>query len=350
MKFSIIVPVYNAEKYLSECIGSVMKQTYGDYELILVDDGSAKPCAALCDEMSASDNKIRVLHRKNGGQLTARLDGAAAAKGDYCLFLDADDLLTPDCLQTLKDAAGRNNDPDMLIWSFCYVDPDGAKRPAAPLFAEERTFTEETKKDLYNLFLTGTGLNNVWTKAVKREVFNGDYPDYTPYERLRVAEDRLLCMGLVTNARRIVYLPETLYLYRLFPGSVTRQYTPEAVERFNISVLYPCEIGYLRQWGLMNDDTLQRLRASFISQAIYCLDRFYRGTDAPGRQKLAAYPWNTFLPEDCIKDFQTNPYLNDVQKKVFSMMLANDAKGLKKHFLQKEIVKKLRAARRKLTG
>jgi hypothetical protein len=185
---------------------------------------------------------------------------------------------------------------------------------------------------------------------VKREVFSGEYPDYAPFARLRVAEDRLLCMGLVTNARRIVYLPQRLYLYRLFPGSVTRQYTPEAVERFNISVLYPCETGYLRQWGMLNDDTLKRLRASFISQAIYCFDRFYRGTDARGKQKLAAHPWNTFLPEECINNYQTNPYLNDVQKKMFSMMLANDAQGLKKHFLKKEIVKKLRAAKHKLTG
>ncbi len=350
MRFSIIVPVYNAEKYLKESVGSVLSQAPEDWELILVDDGSAASCAVLCDEIAASDERIRVIHRENGGQLTARLDGAAAAKGDYCLFMDADDLLTPDCLQTLDDAIKRNNGPDMLIWSFCYVDPDGTKRPAAPLYAEESLFTEENKKELYDLFLTGTGLNNVWTKAVKREVFSGEYPDYAPFARLRVAEDRLLCMGLVTNARRIVYLPQRLYLYRLFPGSVTRQYTPEAVERFNISVLYPCETGYLRQWGMLNDDTLKRLRASFISQAIYCFDRFYRGTDARGKQKLAAHPWNTFLPEECINNYQTNPYLNDVQKKMFSMMLANDAQGLKKHFLKKEIVKKLRAAKHKLTG
>ena len=350
MRFSIIVPVYNAEKYLKESVGSVLSQTPEDWELILVDDGSAEPCAALCDEIAASDERIRVIHRENGGQLTARLDGTSAAKGDYCLFLDADDLLTPDCLQTLEDAIERHNDPDMLIWSFCYVDPVGTKRPAAPLFNEERTFTEDTKIELYDLFLSGTGLNTVWTKAVKREVFCGEYPDSAPFAKLRVAEDRLLCMGLVTNARRIVYLPQRLYLYRLFPGSVTRQYTPEAVERFNISVLYPCEVGYLQQWGMLDNDTLLRLRASFISQAIYCLDRLYRGTDAQGKQKLAAYPWNTFLPEDCIKDFHSNPHLNDVQKKIFSMMLANDAKGLKKHFLQKEIAKKLRAAKHKLTG
>ena len=217
MTFSIVVPVYNAERYLAACAASVTAQTEPDWELILVDDGSAGECARLCDGLADTDERIRALHKENGGPLLARLSGIAEAKGDYVLFLDADDALRPACLRTLRDAVVRHGSPDMLIYSFDYEDPDGAVTPAPKLFSGERAFSGEEKRALYEQFLAGTLLNNVWTKAVKRAVFSREAPDYAPFASLRCAEDRLLSMVWTSNAASVVYLPERLYRYRRFP-------------------------------------------------------------------------------------------------------------------------------------
>ena len=91
MKYSIIVPVYNVENYINECIQSVLSQTMNDYEIILVDDGSLDECPAICDEWAKKESRIKVIHKKNGGLSSARNEGIRQSKGRYLLFLDSDD-------------------------------------------------------------------------------------------------------------------------------------------------------------------------------------------------------------------------------------------------------------------
>ena len=93
--FSVIVPVYNVEEYLSKCIESVLGQTYTQFELILVNDGSTDNCGKICDEYAAKDRRIRVVHKENGGLVSARQKGAGEATGDYVCCLDGDDWLAP---------------------------------------------------------------------------------------------------------------------------------------------------------------------------------------------------------------------------------------------------------------
>ena len=349
MLFSIIIPVYNAEKYLQSAVDSVLAQKNTDHELLLVDDGSVDGSPALCDRLAAEYPQIRTVHQENGGQLSARLHGIEAAEGDYCVFLDADDRLSSDCLQVLHGAIERNGAPDMLIYSFVYVSPDGKREKAALLFETERNFYGDNKKELYERFFSCTGLNNVWTKAVKRSVFAGPYPDYTAYYSLRCGEDRLHSMGMTDNAARIVYLPAYLYEYRLVSGSVTRQFSPEAAARFNTAVLYPCEVEYLKKWGLYSDGALLRLQAGFVSQTLYAFDLLYRNIkDKNERSRLVRYAWDSFVPSVCLQTYRTNPYLNGVQKRVFAMLLSADEKGLQRHFLKKELYKTARNAKRKL--
>ena len=91
MKYSVIVPIYKVEKYLPQCIESVLRQTFTDFELILVDDGSPDNCGAVCKKYEASDKRVRVITRENGGLSAARNSGIAAANGEYIIFLDSDD-------------------------------------------------------------------------------------------------------------------------------------------------------------------------------------------------------------------------------------------------------------------
>ena len=91
MMFSIVVPIFKAEKYLVECIDSILGQTYRDFEIILVDDGSPDRCPSICDEYASVDSRIKVIHQKNAGQAAARNTGVGISRGDYLLFLDSDD-------------------------------------------------------------------------------------------------------------------------------------------------------------------------------------------------------------------------------------------------------------------
>lgn len=113
MLYSIIVPVYKVEAYLRACVDSLLEQTFSDFEIILVDDGSPDECPRICDEYASRDERVKVIHKENGGLSDARNCGMNVAEGAYIMFLDSDDLLAPGCLE--KMAKQLENHPDMLI-------------------------------------------------------------------------------------------------------------------------------------------------------------------------------------------------------------------------------------------
>ena len=107
MFFSVIVPVYNVEKYLKECLDSILSQTFKDFELILVNDGSKDSSPAICDEYAEKDSRVKVIHKENGGQSTARNMGIEKATGEFAVFLDSDDLLSPNTFEILIEKAEK---------------------------------------------------------------------------------------------------------------------------------------------------------------------------------------------------------------------------------------------------
>lgn len=348
MLFSVLIPVYNAEKYLEECMGSVLKQTYSDYEVVLMDDGSTDSSGDLCDKYEQEHPNVRVIHQENQGQLLTRCNAIVAAKGEYCVFLDSDDLLELNALDVLADTICKYQEPDMVIYSFHYEEEGKERRKAKSIFEEERVFEGEEKKELYECFFTGTSLNNVWTKAVKKTVFEGVFPDYKKYGRLRCAEDRLHAMGMVTNAERVVCIHAPLYRYRLVPNSVTREFTPSAIERFNTSVLYEEEKNYLFTWELELPKWQEKLDAMWVGQMLYVLDLFYKNVKGKkGKIQVLQYDWLAFLPKEMVERAAQNSYLNAAQKKCFKLVIQKDYKGLKTYFMKKTVYLRLRDWKRK---
>lgn len=122
MEFSIIVPVYRVEEYLHECIESVLNQTYEDYELILVDDGSPDFCPQICDIYAYEDSRIRVIHQKNRGVSSARNIGLSESTGKYIVFLDGDDVLCADVLLKIDAIIHENANPDIIIGNIVHWD------------------------------------------------------------------------------------------------------------------------------------------------------------------------------------------------------------------------------------
>ena len=120
MFFSVIVPVYNVEKYLPRCIDSVLSQSFSDFELILVDDGSPDSCGEICDDYKIKDNRIKVIHKENGGLAGARRSGIKIAQGDYVFNLDSDDLIENDTLECAYKII-RETNCEILSFSYKWV-------------------------------------------------------------------------------------------------------------------------------------------------------------------------------------------------------------------------------------
>ncbi|MGA4841580.1 bifunctional glycosyltransferase/CDP-glycerol:glycerophosphate glycerophosphotransferase [Streptomyces sp. G45] len=167
-RFSVIVPAYKVQAYLHECLASVLEQSFTDFELIAVDDCSPDACGALIDEAAARDPRVRAVHlEENAGLGPARNAGMEHATGDYLLFLDGDDTLTPGALQAVADRLKRTEEPDLLVFDYArtYWSGDSARNQLAHLLTEEgpAPFELADRPALLRLLMVA------WNKAYRRE-------------------------------------------------------------------------------------------------------------------------------------------------------------------------------------
>lgn len=228
MRFSIIVPVYNVEKYLDECVESIINQGFKDFELLLVDDGSTDESGKICDRFSNENDNILVLHKENGGLISARRLGLKNAKGEYCLFCDSDDFLELDALEKINNVIEKKA-PDIIIYNaFSY---DGLKKTDFV----EHPFDEGIIKDrqtLYKTFMLTYSIDSLCMKAIKREIIDID-KDYSKFYKCPFGEDKLQTAPLLINAKNVYYLPERLYNYRYSSGMM-RKFNPKYYESYKI--------------------------------------------------------------------------------------------------------------------
>ena len=195
---SVIVPVYNVEKYIRKCLDSIVNQTYRDLEIILVDDGSTDASGAICDEYAEKDIRIKVIHKENGGQSSARNLGLDIATGEYIGFVDSDDTIELETYHLLVSSMQGN---DIVICGHNVV-------------YEEKTETccrEESALDNAGLWSEVFGrLNNaVWNKLYRRELLKGIYFD----ARFAHGEDLLFNLHYLKVARNGCVLNRALYNY-----------------------------------------------------------------------------------------------------------------------------------------
>ena len=174
MRFSVIVPVYNAERYLRKCVESVCAQSYSEWELILVDDGSTDGSGILCDELAEGDERICVVHQENRGVVAARKEGIRYAQGDYVFYVDADDWIEPDCLAD-ADTRIRDTGADLVAYSFQYISPSGNGKYKLEPVSEGLYESEEIKEKIYPRILLGADMRNMFYtitgKAGRPEIF-----------------------------------------------------------------------------------------------------------------------------------------------------------------------------------
>lgn len=212
---SIVVPVYNTEQYLSSCVFSVLNQQYGNFELILVDDGSTDKSAGICDEFADKDSRIKVIHKKNGGLSSARNEGVKAASGKYICFIDSDDIVSNLYLSTLYENAVRNC-ADVSFCSFCEFCED------APEFMPTNDVSHiVSKEDLLNRLTTvgadcvSTSLVVAWNKLIRTEIAKKIYFPLGKWH-----EDEFYINYLLENADVFVETDAPLYFYRKRDDSI----------------------------------------------------------------------------------------------------------------------------------
>ena len=231
IKFSILIPVYNVEKYLKQCIDSVLAQNYSNFEIILVDDGSKDSSGKICDEYADKYDFVKVIHQKNAGQFTARQKCLNLSTGDYCIFLDSDDYWDPQLLEKVKKVIDKYQ-CDMVIFDRKDVLEDVVVEVHLP-FHNKDVFINENKEELYRILLEGTLLNNLVLKVFKRNLSKDNVRDYG-FKGICYGEDAFKSACLIKEAERIVYLSECLYNYRRGVG-VTSHISADLIEKIAYS-------------------------------------------------------------------------------------------------------------------
>ncbi len=224
-KFSLIVPIYNVEKYLRQCVDSVLSQTYKNFELILVDDGSPDLCPSICDEYAKADRRIRVIHKDNGGLVNARISGAEAARGDYVICLDGDDFVEPTYLEIFANAVIEHS-PNIICCGYNFAYDDGRKI-GQPLDVEYGFYNRKKIEEYVFPFLIEDEKGRyfppmLWAKAYKRELYASQQVKVP--SAVNIGEDHACTKPCIYRSESMYVLEECLYNYRQNPVSMTKNH------------------------------------------------------------------------------------------------------------------------------
>lgn len=213
-KLSILVPVYQVERYLRTCVDSLLQQ-HDDLEIILVDDGSTDASGKICDGYAKQHDFIHVVHKENGGLISARLAGLAQAKGRYIAFADSDDWVDPDYYRPMLEAMEQDDTVDICIGRAVRNDPNGREvEHCEPMPDRKMTHTEAAREMALGKHFRW----ELWNKVYRATLFS----DFAPDTSIACGEDLVQSWELFRRARDVLYLArDGAYHYRQTPGSMT---------------------------------------------------------------------------------------------------------------------------------
>ena len=223
--FTVIVSVYNVMPYLEECLGSLAFQTFRDFDVVLVNDGSTDGSRACCGRFAEEhpDIPTTIVDKENGGLLQARISGLKQAGGDFVVTLDGDDELRADALETIASCI-REFTPDVVCFDHSRSGDYSSPEPA--LYEVPTLLSGEEIVPLLKELCVSSKLNSIWGKAFRREYADGIFL-LEDLGRLQYGEDLLQSAAVLGRAEKVVYFPEAIYHYRWNPDSITNRVEPE---------------------------------------------------------------------------------------------------------------------------
>lgn len=239
-EISIIVPVYRAEKYLNDCVDSILRQTFSNFELVLIEDGSPDLSGAICDEYAQRDERVRVIHQPNQGQAAARNHALPMTQGKWLCYVDSDDTIHPQMLEHLYRAAVESG-AGISMCQFLEAEeqPADYERPVdfsyELLNMDEKTLTQLHDRDLYPGWVA-------CAKLIRRECVEG-----YPFQTGRVYEDNEAVTRWLLPAKTLAMLPAKLYFYRANPDSTTK--SRFSLKRMDYLWALESMIGYFESVG-----------------------------------------------------------------------------------------------------
>lgn len=259
---SIIVPVYNIKNYLPHCVDSLLGQTCTELEILLVDDGSTDGSGDLCDRLGEKDQRIRVIHKENGGLSDARNAGLDAATGQWILFVDGDDYLAEDAVERLLDAAREDAD---FVQFFYHETEDLAWRPdnSQPAAPEIETQPAQMWRRIYRLGgVAASSCTKLWNRRVFEDI---------RFQKGILHEDEELLNRVLPKCRKAIYTDLTLYAYVMRSGSIIRSAFRK--KSMDVFPLLEDRIPVLEALGC--DDLVQETKCRLFRTAAwqYCLAR-----------------------------------------------------------------------------
>lgn len=239
---SIIVPVYNVEKYLSECIDSILSQTYENIEIILIDDGSTDKSAEICDKYALEDKRVRVIRKINGGVSAARNDGLQQANGQLIMFVDSDDWIDSETCGTAVSAMEESG-ADVVVWA--YISENNGNQSPKIIFGSDTIFEGTDVKEKLHRRLFGLmdkelahpeladSLCPVWGKLYKKDLILNNNISFVDLSEIGTYEDGLFNIEVFAKVEKAVYLNKCLYHYRKEnTSSVTSGYRKDLFEKW----------------------------------------------------------------------------------------------------------------------
>lgn len=303
MKVSFILPVYNVEKYLSECVESILIQTYRDFEMLLVDDGSPDNCPALCDELAKKDGRIKALHKPNGGLSDARNYGLEHAQGDYVVFVDSDDFwVNKDCLQRLMNVVDAHSECDFIGFNCSYYYSD--TKTYNKWVAYDESLSKPTDKDtvLRSLVASGTFPMSACLKILKRKSLSEINLNFI---KGLLSEDIPWFIDLLEGTKKCMFINDYIYAYRQgVVGSISNSFS---VRNFN-SILRIIDNELQKLEGrTFNEKTKDYIKSFLAYELCICLGglgQLEKSVRNEYYEKLKPYKW--------LLKFRQNPKVKKV--------------------------------------
>lgn len=248
IRISVIIPVYKVEKYLRQCVDSVLNQTYRNVEVLLIDDGSPDKCPQICDEYSRKDLRVKVIHKENGGLSSARNAGIQVATGEYAIFIDSDDYWKEETgLQKLVERIEKTK-ADVL--SFGYEKYEEASGKCTPYFTGDLIYYFSSGNK--NAQLDEMTKNNLYIASACNKLIKLSLLRKLPFQNGMVSEDIEWCARLLTKAEALDFLNLNFYCYRQREGSIAHSISEKSCIDLKNAIIGSAKIAEAAEQDIRN--------------------------------------------------------------------------------------------------
>jgi glycosyltransferase involved in cell wall biosynthesis len=325
-KVSVIVPVYNVHNYLRDCVDSILSQTYLNYEVILVDDGSTDGSDLICDKYNLShSNLIKVVHKKNAGLNMARKSGFDMSSGDWIIFIDSDDIVHPASLEILLNGALKN-DVDLAIGGYRYFKEK--KEININVLNSNIEPQKITKEESIMMLLSGSPFSNIfmetaWGKLYKRSIIEKINWNYCNY---RANEDEFMAIQYYPQLRHGgVLIPRPIYYYRINSESITRKKYTNIYQHKNISKFEMLEQLYIKSTEKLGQDYSKEILIRYYNQFLLFVDKYSKSGEL---DDSVVTDYDKYIKPKIEMISAINRDLNEYQKDKLSTLINNGVVGL----------------------